>query len=133
MFTVIFLCCYYQVWVAEIFFVEGTKMGITDCCIWDKKRVTICTKILIIHKIYSITFNMNPKNLFVTLNGVFFITNGLNTDATWKLYYHRGSISYLCLSFGKQLARSLQVTGFKSCFSYGVCFVYIKHNNYFLN
>ena len=94
-----------------------------------QKKAPISTEILIIHKIYIITFNMNPKNLFVTSNGVFFITNGLNTDATWKL----SSISYLCLSFGKQLARSLQVTGFKSCFSYGVCFVYIKRNNYFLN
>ena len=52
--------------------------------------VTISTKIFIIYIIQIITLNMYPKVTFVTINGAFFITNGLNTDAKWKRYYHKG-------------------------------------------
>ena len=66
---------------------------------------------------------MNPKFTFATINGVVFISNGLKTDAAWKRYYHRGNISYLCWSFGKQLASYLQITDFESCYCYRMCFL----------
>ena len=47
--------------------------------------VTISIKIFIIYVIQIITFNMIPKVTYVTINRVFFITNGLYTDATEKL------------------------------------------------
>ena len=65
---------------------------------------------------------MNPKIAFVTINGVFFITNGHGTDATRNIYYHKKKYQlFICWFFGKQLASYLTLT--KSCFSYGVYFV----------
>ena len=40
-----------------------------------------------------------------------------------KVISTKGSISYLCWSFGEQLDSYLQVTGLKSWYSYGVCSV----------
>ena len=67
----------------------------------------------IIFVIEVITFIMNPKITFLTINGVFFITSGLDTDIHGKVITIRGNISYLCWSFDRQLASYLQVTGLR--------------------
>ena len=68
---------------------------------------------------------MNLKVTFVTINRVFFITNGLSADATWKSYYHKRKYQYLCWPFGRQLASYFQVTGLRVVTHMG-CALYIE-------